>query len=332
VKTAILKEKNKIVISERKPPELRYNEVLVNIKKCSISGTDLRIYQGKIKTKLPIVLGQEFSGIIKSYGEKIRRFFENERVVIEPIIYCGRCNYCRKGFYTLCNDLKVLGVNSDGGLTEYISVPEYTVHGIPNNLSLEEAALTVPVATALYAIRNANIGVGDNIIIFGAGAIGLSALQLARISGADKVIVIEPAENKKRLAERFGAYDVLSPGDITKSDISNEIKDINIVIETSGSIEALYNAFEIVNKKGMIIIVGVYGVKTSLNMDLTVKKNLTVIGSWLYPHLFEEALKLITTKRVSVREYISGKYSLSNIKDAFEEALNPNNIRIIVNI
>ncbi len=336
MKIAVLQKPCDIELREVEAPKLvadfDVNSVLVKVRACAISGTDLRIYRGIVRTKYPIILGQEFSGVVEDYGEEVENISKGERVVIEPVVRCGKCSYCKIGLYTLCDNVRVLGVNADGGLAEYVKVPEYAIHRIHNNLSLEEASLTVPVAVALYAIKRAHVGIGDNVVVFGAGAIGLSALQLARLSGADKVAVIEPVASKRKLAEKLGAYETFSPKEITGESMRKDLGKINVVIETSGSVDALHRSINIADKKGRIVVVGAYGKEALLPTDLVVRKDLTILGSWLYPHVFQEALSLIAKRLISVKEYVSSKYPLIRIKDAFEEALKPETIRVLIDL
>ncbi|WP_244403907.1 zinc-dependent alcohol dehydrogenase [Pyrolobus fumarii] len=332
MRIAVLQEPFSIVLREVEVPKLDSRSVLVRVASCALSGTDVRIYKGVVKTRLPIVLGQEFSGVVVEVGDEVEGVSRGEKVVVEPVLYCGKCVYCRRGLYTLCEQVKVLGVNSDGGLAEYVKVPAYAVHRVPAGLSLEEACLTVPVAVALHAVRRAGVGIGDNVLVFGAGAIGLSALQLARLSGADRVVVVEPVESKRRLAERLGAHETLSPRDMEAlgDGAERRLGRFDVVIETSGSVDALRHALMLVGKRGRIVVVGAYGREARLLVDLVVRREVTVTGSWLYPHVFRKALDAIARGIVSVKEYISGRYPLARIEEAFREALKPENIRIIV--
>ena len=331
MKVATLQEPYNVTLKDVEMPELGAEDVLIRVRNCGISGTDVRIYQGVVNAEYPIILGQEFSGMIEDVGGGVKDVLKGERVVVEPVIYCGKCSYCRVGLYTLCEDLRVLGVNADGGFAEYVKVPKYAINKVPSNLSLEEAALTVPVAVALYAVKRGHVSIGDNVVVFGGGAIGLSTLQLAKRSGAEKVVMVEPVALKRRLAENLGAYRTYIPEEAME-EVREGLGRVDVVIETSGSSDALRQSLELVSKNGRVVVVGVYGRKALLPADALVKKNLTVVGSWLYPHLFQEALTLIGKGIISVKEYVSSKYPFTEIREAFKEAIKPETIRVIVNI
>ena len=324
MKALVLVEPFKLVVEDREAPKPKSGEVVVKVDTCTIAGTDLRIYAGVVKVKLPLILGQEFAGLVEEIGEGVEGFNRGDKVAVEPVLSCGFCRYCRRGLYTLCEQLKVMGVSADGGMSQYVKVPAAVLHKVPESLSLEEAALTTPTAVALYAVEKADVHVGEDVVVFGAGAIGLSAVQLLKLRGAGEVVVVEIDEAKRSTALKLGADKAIAPEEVDQAVKKPPAK----VLETTGSVPALRKALEIVGKAGRLVVVGAYGREANLPPDLIVRKDLDVRGSWLYPHAFNISLSLIAKGKVKVKDYVKARYPLEQAEQAFKEAAQPDVVRV----
>lgn len=307
------------------------DQLRVRVKAAGIGGTDVRIFKGIVGAKLPLVLGQEFAGVIDKVGGKAGGFSVGDRVAVEPIARDNTCEYCRKGLYTLCENLKVLGINLDGGHSESVCVPRYAVHKLPDRLSFEEGALLVPAAVALYAVSKAGPVRGASVAVVGAGPIGLCAVQIARLEGAAKVVAVDPLEARRDFATMSGASQAVGSD---QSDIaaalseSTEGRGFHAVIEASGNPDSVDTVISCARKSGTVVFAGAFGKPAQVNIGGLVRKDLTARGSWLYPNKYADALRLANEGKIKLAGMVSQRFKLSEATKAFEAAQRPETIKV----
>ena len=211
MKAQVLMGKKKISYIERPLNKPETNEVIVKVKYCGICGTDIHCYKSGILVPKGTVLGHEITGTIFETGKDIKNFINGQRVVINPIPRCGRCYWCKKGQYVLCpeglkNEIGITREN-DGGFAEFIKIkfPREMLHALPDNVSFEAAALVEPLATSLHAVRMSRNISRANILVIGAGMIGLGVINFLKINKAGMIFVSELSEEKRKLAKSLGA-------------------------------------------------------------------------------------------------------------------------------
>ena len=326
MKAAVLKAPEKIELEDRSSGEPGSGEAVVKVLYAGIAGTDLRIYKGILKARLPLVLGQEFVGRVENTGEDVKGVSEGDIVVIEPVLRCGRCEYCLSGRYNLCEKLEVLGVTIDGGFVERIVLPEYALYRIPEGVDAREAVLINPAAVAFHDVKRARISFGDTVCILGGGPIGLSALQFAAGCGAE-VMLIEPNEFRRQFAEKNLKVEAVGP-----EDLDGLTDKMDAVIEASGNPDALNLSARIVRKGGRIAVAGAYGAETSLNFSLMVRKDVQLHGVWLYPNMFPRVMEALSRGKINLRPYITHEFMFEEIIKAFETALSKEAIKVLLNL
>lgn len=324
MRAAVLKAPKKIEFEERSRREPLSNEVILKVLYAGIAGTDLRIYKGVLKSNLPLVLGQEFVGEVKEVGSGVDEFSVGDIVAVEPVIRCGKCEYCLTGRYNLCDELKVLGVTTDGGFAEEVVLPEYTLYRIPSGVDVREALLINPASVALYAVKKAGVSFGDRVAVLGGGPIGLSALQFAARQGAE-VVLVEPLEKRRVLAERHFGIKAVAP-----EHVSEFSGGVDAVIEASGNPSALNSAIEIVKRGGRIAVAGAFGEECRLNFASVVRKDLVVNGVWLYPNIFKKVIDALVKGKIDLKSYITNEFRFGDIRKAFEAALNPESVKVLL--
>lgn len=335
MRAVVLTAPEKLELADRIPAEPQKSEVAVRVKAAGIGGTDLRIYKGVIAAKLPLVLGQEFSGTVDKVGSDVKGLSVGDRVCVEPVVRDNTCEYCKSGMYTLCSSLKVFGIQLDGGYAESVSVPKYTLHKLPDRMTFEEGALVVPAAVALYAFSRAGPIESPSVAIMGAGPIGLCLLQIAKSNRAAKVLVSEPLESRRTLASKLGATKVSNSDQQEFTAAVNEMTNGNgfdLVVEATGIPESVDPALAAARRGGTVVFAGAFGKPAQLNMANIVRKNLNVKGSWLYPDKYGEALKLIKGSRVGVKDLISHRFKLEEASKAFEIAQRPDASKVILSV
>jgi len=326
MKAAVLYGPKDLRIEEVPTPILGKREVLVKVKVCGICGSDLHAYKGKHPDYiLPVIPGHEFSGIVEEVGEEVRSVRPGDRVTVEPVKVCGRCYYCLRGQYNRCLNLKIIGAQTNGAFAEYVVVDENRVFKLPANMSFEEGAMIEPTAVAVHAIKRSSGVEGKDIMILGAGTIGLLILQVAKAFGADSIIITDIIDSRLSLAKELGADEVINPSKGKLRDIVMGLTrglGISLAFEAVGVEETLKDALTLARKGGEIIVIGVFE-RPSIPIPIMeiVNKELVVKGSLIYRWDYETALRLVSTGKVNVRKLISVSLPLEKIREAFEQAL-----------
>lgn len=330
IKRAKLVAPKKFIIEEVDIPKPALNEVLIKVKACGICGTDLHAYYGEHPfISYPIVPGHEFSGIVEKTGE---------HVVVEPLLTCGKCYNCKIGRYNICNDLKVIGCQTDGAFAQYIAIPINKVFSIPKDMSFEEATFVEPTAVGIHAIKKADNIKGERIIIMGAGPIGLITLQLSKIFGAKEIIITDILNSRLKLAKEFGATYAIN---IREIDLVKWVYDtfgrdgIDKVFECVGGNQniTINQAINLTRKGTKIILIGVFKRSLPIEINLIQDRELEIVGSLVYTsNDFSEAIDLLYKKKINVNRLISKVLPLEKVEDAMKMLVEEKerNIKIIL--
>ncbi len=208
----------------------------------------------------PRILGHEFSGVVEDIGDNVTKVKTGDRVCVEPLVACGKCEPCLREEYNVCKDMKVLGVHIDGAFREKIVVKERGVHPLPENMSFEGGYLIEPFCVALEAVRRTKLSMEDTLTIFGAGTIGICILKASLAIGVRKMIIVDINKNRLSIAKRMEADDtVTSYQEIM--DITNG-RGTDGVIEASGAGKAVEDIFKVASYRGRVGILAFY--RTSL--------------------------------------------------------------------
>ncbi|MCX6090591.1 MAG: zinc-dependent alcohol dehydrogenase family protein [Candidatus Atribacteria bacterium] len=321
-------------IMEKPIPEPKEDEVLFQVDSCGLCGTDIHVHRGEWPVLFPRVTGHEFSGTVIKTGKKATKFTVGDKVVVDPNLGCGQCYYCQSGKAHLCIDPIGVSGNIDGGFEEYCSLPEATLYLIPEELSLEEAAFTEPVACAVHGIDQAGIRVGDRVVIIGGGPMGLVLIQLARISGASQLIVIEPSAERGKLAKQLGADIIIDPctGKVQEKALDYTRGGGNVVIENVGTGETMEMSLGLVKKGGTVVWFGVTDPKKTIPINPydIFHQEITLRGSFVNPHTHQRAIDLLASHRVQVLPLITHRFSIMDMEKALETYFTPNRIKIMM--
>jgi 2-desacetyl-2-hydroxyethyl bacteriochlorophyllide A dehydrogenase len=242
-------------------PEIGDRDVLVRVRAAGICHSDAHYRAGKSRVyPLPMTLGHEIAGEVESVGSRVTLVKPGDRVCLHYLVSCGNCYYCSTGNEQFCVQGKMLGHYRDGGYAEAIAVPERNAIQLPENISFEAGAtLMCASATSFHALRKARIKAGETVAIFGAGGLGMSAIQLARAFGALEVFAIDIQPGKLALAEKYNAI----PVDARKADPVKEIRRLtggrgaDIAIELIGLPQTMSQAFRSLAIFGRAVIVGI---------------------------------------------------------------------------
>lgn len=184
------------------PPRRSADEVVLRVRSVGICGSDIHIYRGHDignlpKLPIPFIPGHEFSGSIESMGDNVHDFKIGDRVCAEITVTCGHCYFCKTGQRVFCTSIREIGVDRDGAYAEYVAVPAYDLHLLPDSMTYEQGSLVEPLSAALHPFERFDLGIRDTIVILGAGPIGLLATAVARSLGYGTVVTA--GRHKKRL-------------------------------------------------------------------------------------------------------------------------------------
>lgn len=320
-------------VRDQRLPHPGPGEILVKNMACGVCGTDVHIYYGEpgsADVNPPVVLGHEYSGEVVETGPGVESLEVGDHVTIDPNIYCGKCAHCRNGKKQLCPAMQAVGVTRDGGFAQYSLVPEAQAFRLSPEVDFEAGAMAEPLACCLHGIDLARIRPGQTVCVIGGGAIGLIMLQLAKLSGAAKLILSEPNEKRRQAALSLGADLAVDPMDAASREQAVESADV--VIECVGNNPAVQSAFDFAAKGATIVLFSVPKVGASFPLPVfdVYKKELTVKGSFVNPDTHLRAVELINAGRVNFGPIITHRFGLAQLPQAIAEQQGSDSIKVVV--
>jgi (R,R)-butanediol dehydrogenase/meso-butanediol dehydrogenase/diacetyl reductase len=328
MKAAVWHEKRDIRIEDMADPKPGTGQVKVRIKVCGICGSDLHEYKDgpfiipsrpHPLTKRqggPVILGHEFSAEITEVGERVSRFRPGDRVVVNPLIYCGECHYCKRGQHIMCTRLGTYGFAADGAFAEYGIFHEYSLFRLPDSVTDDMGAFVEPLAVAVHAVKRSRLKVGASVAIVGAGPIGLLVMQACRAAGAGQVFVVEPMEARRKMAAKTGATAVLNP---TEADPGKEIAKLtdglraDTAFDCVGNQSAFDTAIKVTGRRGITCVVGLAlkPIQVPFMRLWGHEKELTFSSG--YEDEFPAAISYLADGRVKVEKLISERIQLEDL-------------------
>jgi 2-desacetyl-2-hydroxyethyl bacteriochlorophyllide A dehydrogenase len=303
----VIEKKRLGVVKEVPIPKPGDHDVLIKVMAAGLCGTDAHIFLGEYYSSFPMIPGHEFAGIVAKTDKNVKQFQEGQSVVADPNIFCEKCHFCKQNMQNFCLNFQAAGVTRDGAFAEYVVVPEGCVFEI-ENIGFTAGALVEPLSCVVYGQMRARPQVGDSVLIFGAGPIGLLHLQLAKRNGVSYAAVVDIKAERLEIAKKLGANDVY----LSNPELDNELHKefpfgFNLVIDTSGVPKVVENAVAHVKNSGTMLIFGVCPPETKINISPyeIYKRDLKIIGSFALKKTFQPAINLIKNQMIDV-SVISG--------------------------
>ncbi|AKI98189.1 L-threonine 3-dehydrogenase [Kosmotoga pacifica] len=341
---AIVKEKPGIGFTIKEvpvPEELAANEVLVKVKRASICGTDLHIYEwnnwAQQKIRPPQVAGHEFTGEVIKVGPGVTRVSVGDIVVAETHIPCQKCLQCRTGRMHICKDMEILGVDRDGVFASYVRVPEVVLWKVPEGISPEFASIMEPFGNAVHTALVTDL-TGKNVLITGAGPIGVMAAAIAKSAGAAKVIVTELKAFRKQLAKKMGADIVLDPREVNVEKEVKRLTDgngVDFFMEMSGNLNAFKDGLKCTTNGGEVSLLGVFPGEIDIDINsLVIFKGLTLYGI-TGRRMFETwqiATELLKNKRVDLTPVVTHVLKMEDWEKGIESMLKGEAGKVVLEI
>ena len=307
MKAAVFYGKHDLRVEERPMPAPRADEVLLRVRACGICGTDLHIFhgdEGAAATPPGTVLGHEFAGEVVACGADVTAFQRGDRVCVDPNKLCGACDFCRAGVGHFCESIIGIGTTVDGGFAQYCAVPASQLFRVPADLPFEAAAFSEPTACCLHGMALCGFRQGDTVAVIGGGPIGLIMLQLAKLRGAGRLILIEPVAEKRALAKKLGADLCIDPfaGDAAQQLAAAQAGNIACVIECVGKPETMAQAIEIAGRYSTVMLFGLTRPQDEISVKpfQLFKKEITLRASFINPYTQQRAVNLIAGGKLDV--------------------------------
>jgi len=281
---AKLKAEPGIWVHEQAIPEVGHNDVLIRIKKTAICGTDIHIYNwdswSQETIPVPMTIGHEFVGVIESVGQEVSGFEVGDRVSGEGHITCGFCRNCRAGKRHLCRNSIGVGVNRQGAFAEYLSIPACNAFKIPEDISDDMAAIFDPFGNAAHTALSFDL-VGEDVLITGAGPIGIMAVAICHHVGARNVVITDINDYRLDLAKQMGATRAVNVSQENISEVMYEIgmkEGFDVGLEMSGAGTALRSMLETMNHGGKVAMLGIPAADTVIDWNHVIFKGLQLKG------------------------------------------------------
>jgi len=340
MKALVLKEYRKFSYEDVPAPALGPEEVLVAVKACGICGSDVHGMDGSTgRRRPPIIMGHEAAGVIAETGKSVKHWKPGQRVTFDSTLYCGECEFCRRGQVNLCSHRRVLGVSCEdysqnGAFAEFVAVPQRVLYPLPDALAFEHAALVEPFAIALHAVRRAAVSAKDTTVVVGCGMIGLAVIQTLGAIGCQTIIAVDIAADKRERAKNAGAHETID---------SNQEPLEKILALTGGAgADAVFEAVGIgatvdlairgARKGGRVALVGNVAPKVELPLQAAVTRELSLLGCCACAGEYPDCLEMMGRGAIDAAPLLSAVAPLEQGAAWFERlyAKEPGLLKIVL--
>ena len=314
-----------IWLEEIAEPDVGHNDVLIKIRRTAICGTDMHIFNwdawARKTIPVPMAVGHEYSGEIVEIGSEVRGFEPGDRVSGEGHITCGHCRNCRAGRRHLCRNTRGVGVNRAGAFAEYLAIPASNVFKLPPAIDDEVAAILDPFGNATHTALAFNV-VGEDVLITGAGPIGIMAVAIARHCGARHVVITDVNDYRLALAERMGATRAVNVARRPLDEVMKELgmeEGFDVGFEMSGNPAALREMLRTMNHGGSLSLLGIPPEETAIDWNQVIFKGLVIKGIY-GREMFETWYKMASMLQsgLDVRPVITHRLGIRDFREGFE--------------
>jgi L-iditol 2-dehydrogenase len=317
-------------------PELGERDVLVEVRSVGVCGSDVHYYEhgriGSFVVERPLVLGHEVSGVVVDRGSRAAKHPVGRRVALEPGVPCGRCFECRHGRYNLCSDVRFFATPPiDGAFSRYVAIHEDYAFALPDELSYDAGALLEPLSVGVWACRKGGVGLGDRVLVTGAGPIGNLAMQAARAAGATTVVVADVNRDRLARAAEAGAKQTI---DVSERGLTPDDGPFDVLLECTGSEALTSDAILTLRPAGTAVLVGMGpGLDARLPLAAVQSRELTLVGTFRYANTYPDAIELARSGRVDLDGLVDARFPLEEVDRALRAAReDPALVKVIVDV
>lgn len=316
MKALLLEEYGRLAVTEMDVPDVGADDVLVRVRACGICGSDIHGYTGVTGRRIPpLVMGHEAAGVIERAGAGVAGFAPGDRVTFDSTVYCGGCEFCRRGDVNLCDARMVLGVSCadyrrHGAFAEFIAVPARILYRLPATLPFEHAAMVEALAVAVHAVDRRRPAADDRVAVLGCGMIGLLTIQVLRAHGIRSIVAADLDERRRVLATRAGAGRAVDS-------LSGE-PPFDHAFEAVGVAATVGAAIAAVRKGGFVTLVGNLAPEVPMPLQAVVTRELSLFGSCASKGEYPAAIELLASGAVDVAPLISAVAPLEEGQSWFD--------------
>ncbi len=327
-----------IWLTDSEMPEVGHNDLLIKIKKTAICGTDMHIFhwdEWSQKTiPVPMVVGHEYVGEVVDMGQEVKGFEKGDRVSGEGHITCGHCRNCRAGRRHLCRNTEGVGVDRQGAFAEYLVIPAFNAFKIPNNISDELAAVFDPFGNAVHTALSFDL-VGEDVLITGAGPIGIMAAAVAKHVGARYVVVTDINEYRLDLAKKMGATRVVNVAKQNLGEVMQELgmtEGFDVGLEMSGVPAAFSDMLAKMNNGGKIAMLGIPPENVAIDWTQVIFKGLNIKGIY-GREMFETWYKMasLIQSGLDLSPIITHQFPIEDFQQGFDTMASGHSGKVILN-
>jgi D-arabinitol dehydrogenase (NADP+) len=311
-----------VAVRETPKPTPGAGDVIVRVAACGICGTDQHIFAGHFFPSYPLIGGHELAGEVTAVGEAVEAVGVGDRVAVDPSLFCGRCFFCQRNQGNHCLNWNSIGVTRNGGFADYVVAPQANIYPI-GEMPYEVAAFIEPLSCVVYGLQRLALRVASNVLIYGAGPIGLLMLQAVRRSGASSVAIVDLKQEKLELAGELGAEHRVLAGDRADAVLrSLAPHGFDAVIDCTGRPEVVEGMFRYVQNEGKLLFFGVNPEDATIRVSPydVYRRDLQILGSFALRYTFHEAIALIQSGAVRVEPLLSHRLPIERLADALSLA------------
>jgi 2-desacetyl-2-hydroxyethyl bacteriochlorophyllide A dehydrogenase len=328
MRAVIWEEPGKLTVTETSDPAPRHGELVIQVGACGICGTDVHIADGEFPpTPYPIIPGHEFAGRVVARGAGVPAGWrDGERVAVDPSLFCGYCPACRSGRGNLCANWNAIGDTVNGAFAEYVAVPAANAYRIPDSVDDAQAALIEPLSCAVHGLRRIGPVIGEDILLTGAGTMGLLLLQLLNRAGARSVNVVD------RKAARLQAAKTLGAASAAEDVAALDRRMFGVAVDATGAPAAIEACFRSLDRGGRLLIFGVTNgdAMVSLSPFRIYNDEITVLGSMAVLNSFGAATDLMAAGVIDTAPLLGPPFGLAEFPDALASVRAGEGIKIQV--
>lgn len=311
-----------IVVEQVPDPPPQSEEVVVQVATTGICGTDVHIYRNEYMSDFPLIPGHEFVGTIVETGKAVTDFNVGDRVAVDPNLYCGRCYFCRTQQANHCLNWEGIGITRSGSFAQYVAAPARACYRVPDSLTDGQAAFIEPLSCVVHALSRFQVPTGGEVLIFGAGPMGLLLTQAMRHSGASQVVIVDKQPDRLALAAQMGATTTVAVG----PDQEQTLRDLApygfaIVIDATGVPAVIERAFDFLKPRGQFLQFGVTPMDATVDLSpyKIFRYDWTIIGSFALCYTFEPTIAWLANGVIDVSPLISHTLPLTDFPTAFHQ-------------
>lgn len=302
--------------------DLKDNEILLNVKRIGICGSEIHSYHGlHPATFYPVVQGHEYSAEVVAVGSAVTAVKPGDYATARPQLVCGKCGPCLRGQYNVCENLRVQAFQADGAAQDYFIVPEDRIVKLPEGMSLDYGAMIEPAAVGAHAASRAGDLVDKNVVVSGAGTIGNLVAQAVISRGAKKVLITDVSDYRLDIARQCGIANTLN---VSKAPLKEAVKDVfgeegfQVAFEVAGVESSVRSLMECVQKGGTVVVVAVFSKDPALSMFYLGEHELNIVGTMMYRHEdYLATVEAVASGTINLDPLISNRFSLEEYDQAY---------------